>query len=156
MNEQLRYSNATLKTAGMNGFPLGDLYRWWKNIPSTYTNWKAQSATEDQTITDMLTNGVTGVEEEAVGIPLECELSQNYPNPFNPSTQISYSIPQNSHVTLKVFNVLGMEVATLFSGVQDSGNHEVAFNASQLSSGVYFYRLQAGSVSITKKMVFMK
>jgi hypothetical protein len=156
MNEQLRYSNATLKTAGMGQFPLGDLYRWWKNIPSNYTNWKAQAATENQTITDWLTNGVTGVEEEAVGLPLGIELSQNYPNPFNPTTHISYSIPQTSHVTLKVFNVLGMEVATLVSGVQDSGNHEVTFNASQLSSGVYFYRLQAGNVSTTKKMAFMK
>jgi hypothetical protein len=59
-------------------------------------------------------------------------------------------------VTLKVFNVLGMEVATLFSGVQDAGQHTATFDATRFSSGVYFYRLQAGSVSITKKMVFMK
>jgi hypothetical protein len=59
-------------------------------------------------------------------------------------------------VTLKVFNVLGMEVATLFSGIQDAGNHGATFDATKFSSGVYFYRLQAGSVSITKKMVFMK
>ena len=57
---------------------------------------------------------------------------------------------------MKVFNVLGMEVATLFSGVQDAGKHEVQFDASELSSGVYFYKLDAGSVSLTKKMVFMK
>jgi hypothetical protein len=156
MNEQLRYSNATLKTAGMGGFPLGDLYRWWNNIPTTYSGWKAQAATEDQTINNWLTNGVTGVEEEAVGAPLEFELSQNYPNPFNPTTQISYSVPQKSDVTLKVFNLLGMEVATLFSGVQDAGKHVAAFDATGVSSGVYFYRLQAGSVSITKKMLFMK
>ena len=131
MNEQLRYTNATLKTAGMAGFPLGDLSRWWKNIPSTYSNWKAQAAAEDQTITDWLTNGVTGVEEEAVGLPLDFVLRQNYPNPFNPTTKISYSISQKSHVTLKVFNVLGMEVATLFSGVQDAGKHEATFDAAQ-------------------------
>jgi hypothetical protein len=156
MNEQLRYSNATLRTAGMGGFPLGDLYRWWKAFPSIYSDWNAQAATEDQTITDWLTNGVTGVEEDAVGSPLKFELDQNYPNPFNPTTQISYSVPQQSHVTLKVFNVLGMEVATLFSGIQDAGNHGATFDATKFSSGVYFYRLQAGSVSITKKMVFMK
>jgi hypothetical protein len=155
-NEQLRYSNATLKTAGMGGFPLGDLYRWWNSIPTTYSGWKAQAGTENQTITDWLTNGVTGVEEKAVGTPLEFELSQNYPNPFNPTTQIIYSVPQKSNVTLKVFNVLGMEVATLFSGVQDAGKHTATFNATRVSSGVYFYRLQAGSVSITKKMLFMK
>jgi hypothetical protein len=96
------------------------------------------------------------VEEEAVGSPLEFELSQNYPNPFNPTTQISYSVPQQSNVTLKVFNVLGMEVATLFSGLQDAGQHTATFDAKRFSSGVYFYRLQAGSVSMTKKMVFMK
>jgi len=156
MNEQLRYSNATLRTAGMGGFPLGDLSRWWKAFPSIYSDWKAQAATEDQTITDWLTNGVTGVEEDAVGSPLKFELGQNYPNPFNPTTQISYSVPQQSHVTLKVFNVLGMEVATLFSGLQDAGQHAATFDATKFSSGVYFYRLQAGNLSITKKMVFMK
>ncbi len=156
MNEQLRYSNATLRTAGMGGFPLGDLSRWWKAFPSIYSDWKAQAATEDQTITDWLTNGVTGVEEDAVGSPLKFELGQNYPNPFNPTTQISYSVPQQSHVTLKVFNVLGMEVATLFSGIQDAGEHGATFDATKFSSGVYFYRLQAGNLSITKKMVFMK
>jgi len=156
MNEQLRYSNATLRTAGIGGFPLGDLSRWWKAFPSIYSDWKAQAATEDQTITDWLTNGVTGVEEDAVGSPLKFELGQNYPNPFNPTTQISYSVPQQSHVTLKVFNVLGMEVATLFSGIQDAGEHGATFDATKFSSGVYFYRLQAGNLSITKKMVFMK
>ena len=156
VNEQLRYSNATLKTAGMGGFPLGDLYRWWKSFPTTYSGWKDQAAAEDQTITDWLTNGVTAVEENPVGRPQDYALSQNYPNPFNPSTKISYAIPQSGHVTLKVFNVLGMEVATLFSGIQDAGKHEVTFDAAKFSSGVYFYRLQAGSVSITKKMVFMK
>lgn len=156
MNEQLRYSNATLKKAAMDGSPLGDLYRWWNAIPTTYSNWKAQATTEDQTITNWLTNGVTGVEEKGVGQPLEFELSQNYPNPFNPSTEISYSVPQKSQVTLKVFNVLGMEVATLFSGIQDAGKHDVTFDAAKFSSGVYFYRLQAGNVSITKKMLLMK
>jgi len=96
------------------------------------------------------------VEEDAVGSPLKFELGQNYPNPFNPTTQISYSVPQQSHVTLKVFNVLGMEVATLFSGIQDAGEHGATFDATKFSSGVYFYRLQAGNLSITKKMVFMK
>ena len=140
----------------MGGFPLGDLSRWWRNQPSIYTNWKAQAAAEDQTITNWLTNGVTGVDEEAVGIPLEYALSQNYPNPFNPSTRISYSIPQRSHVTLKVFNVLGMEVATLFSGAVDAGKHDVTFDAANFSSGVYFYRLEAGNALITQKMVLMK
>lgn len=156
MNEQLRYSNATLKTAAMGGVPVGDLYRWWNNQPTLYANWKAQATHEDQTITDWLTNGVTGVNEEAIDRPLEFELSQNYPNPFNPSTQISYTVPQKNQVTLKVFNVLGMEVATLFSGVQEAGKHDAKFDASKFSSGVYFYRLQSGTMSITKKMLLIK
>lgn len=140
----------------MGGFPLGDLHRWWKSFPAIYADWKAQAAAENQTITDWLTNGVTGVEEEAAGLPLQFELGQNYPNPFNPTTKISYSVPQTGDVTLKVFNVLGMEVATLFSGIQDAGKHVATFDAAKFSSGVYFYRLQNGSVSITRKMVFMK
>jgi hypothetical protein len=156
MNEQMRYSNATLRAAGIGGFPLGDLSRWWRNIPSIYTDWKAQQAAEDQTINDWLTNGVTAVGDEANDTPLEYELSQNYPNPFNPSTEISYVVPQKSEVTLKVFNTLGMEVATLHAGVQEAGQHTATFDAAGLSSGIYFYRLQAGSVSITRKMVFMK
>ncbi len=156
VNEALRYGNATLKTAGMGGFPLGDLYRWWSNIPAQYTNWKAQAAAENQQITNWLTNGITGVEEHANGTPLRFELSQNYPNPFNPSTEIGYSLPQKSAVTLKVYNVLGMEVATLFAGVQEAGEHSATFNAANLASGVYFYRLQAGGLSVTRKMVFMK
>ena len=99
---------------------------------------------------------MTAVDENPAGVPQDYELGQNYPNPFNPGTRISYTLPQSGQVTVKVFNVLGMEVATLFSGVQDAGKHEVQFDASELSSGVYFYRLDAGSVSITKKMVFMK
>jgi len=157
VNEQLRYSNSTLKTAGMGGFPLGDLSRWWNSQPTIYANWKAQSATENQTITNWLTNGIsTGIDDMQTVLPATYELSQNYPNPFNPTTEISYSVPQRSSVSLKVFNVLGMEVATLFSGVQDAGKHVATFDAARFSSGVYFYRLESGSVTITKKMVLMK
>jgi hypothetical protein len=156
MNEVLRYTNPTLKTAAMGGFPLGDLYRWWGSVPTNYSGWKAQEATENQKITNWLTNGITEVKEAAVGLPLHFELGQNYPNPFNPTTQISYSLPQKSQVALKVFNVLGMEVATLFSGVQEAGDYTATLDATRFSSGIYFYRLQTGSVSITKKMVFIK
>jgi hypothetical protein len=142
-----------LKTAGLGGFPLGDLYRWDR---SKYNSWKLQESSENAQILAWLTDGITGVAEERPGVPMRFELSQNYPNPFNPTTQIIYSVPQKSNVTLKVFNVLGVEVATLFSGVQDAGKHATTFDAAKLSSGVYFYRLQAGSVSITKKMLFVK
>ena len=98
---------------------------------------------------------VVGVEEEA-SLPSEYTLFQNYPNPFNPSTKINYSIPNQSYVTLKVFDVLGREVSLLVNKEQSVGNYEVEFNASNLTSGVYFYRIQAGDYAVTKKMIFMK
>ncbi|MBC8042386.1 MAG: T9SS type A sorting domain-containing protein [Rhizobacter sp.] len=83
-------------------------------------------------------------------------LSQNYPNPFNPSTTISYSIALASSVRLVVYDVLGREVATLISAKQAAGNYRVNFNASNLSSGVYFYRLQSGANVQTRKMLLVK
>ena len=79
-----------------------------------------------------------------------------YPNPFNPSTTIKYSIPKQSNVTLKVFDVLGSEVATLVNKEQPQGNYEVEFDGSELTSGIYFYRLQAGDFVETKKMILIK
>jgi hypothetical protein len=84
------------------------------------------------------------------------ELAQNYPNPFNPTTTIRYQIPTAEVVSLKVYDVLGKEVATLVSGRQEAGSYAVEFNAAGLSSGVYFYRLQAGGFVETKKMMLVK
>jgi hypothetical protein len=88
--------------------------------------------------------------------PLAFALSQNYPNPFNPNTTISYSLPRQMKATLKVFNILGQEVATLVNEVQSPGQHSINFSASNLASGVYLYRLQAGEFAATYKMVLMK
>lgn len=83
-------------------------------------------------------------------------LQQNYPNPFNPTTQIRYSIPAETHVTLKIFNLLGNEVAKLVDEVKPEGEYSVKFNASSLSSGIYIYRLQTNYFTVTKKMTFIK
>lgn len=83
-------------------------------------------------------------------------LEQNYPNPFNPNTKISYAIPEHSQVSLKVFDVLGREVVTLVNQEQAVGNYEVEFTASDLPSGIYFYRIEAGQFVESKKMVLMK
>ena len=83
-------------------------------------------------------------------------LSQNYPNPFNPSTVISYQIPTSGQVTLKVYGILGREVATLVNERENAGSYSVTFDGSRLASGVYFYRLQAGNVTKVMKMIILK
>jgi hypothetical protein len=88
--------------------------------------------------------------------PMTCSLDQNYPNPFNPSTTIRYGLPNRSHVTLKVFNTLGQQVALLQNGEQEAGYHEVHFDSGGLASGVYLYRLQAGTYTSTRKFVLVK
>lgn len=95
-----------------------------------------------------------GIEEELN--PSEFKLSQNFPNPFNPSTNIAFNLPASAVTTLKVYNMLGQEVATLVNSRLNSGNHQVTFDASQLSSGMYIYRLKAGSITQTKKMMLIK
>jgi hypothetical protein len=98
----------------------------------------------------------TGIAEETGSIPTEYLLMQNYPNPFNPSTTISYGIPASGTVTLKIYNTLGMEVAALVNEFQQAGYHSIEWNIGNLGSGVYFYKLTAGSFSDTKKCVILK
>jgi hypothetical protein len=90
------------------------------------------------------------------GVPLAFELDQNYPNPFNPSTIIQYMLPQSGHVTLEVFDLLGRSVRTLVSGEQGFGPHSVRFDGTGLASGVYFYRLKAAGLTLTKKLVLLR
>ena len=99
---------------------------------------------------------ITGVETSGNQIPVQFYLSQNYPNPFNPTTMIEYSILQSSNVSLKVYDMLGSEVATLVNEEKERGIYTVNFNALQLASGIYFYRLRAGDFVETKKMILMK
>jgi len=97
-----------------------------------------------------------GINDITNMIPDRFKLEQNYPNPFNPTTTIIYGIRERTTVELKIFDVLGREVETIVNSEQDAGYYEVAFNASRLASGIYFYRLKAGSFVETKKMVLMK
>ncbi len=93
---------------------------------------------------------------ELNAIPMEFSLSQNYPNPFNPSTTIEFSLPKEADVILKVYNLLGQEVATLLSTQMKAGYHKVKFDASGISSGVYLYKIQAGDFSAVKKLMLVK
>jgi hypothetical protein len=109
----------------------------------------------------------TGVEKNLQNdLSKEYNLAQNYPNPFNPSTIITYSVPKTCLVTLKVYNILGKEVATLVNGQKTAGNYSVQFsakggsapggNAGNLASGIYFYRMQSGNFVQTKKLILLK
>jgi len=107
------------------------------------------------TTENSLAGGATAVENVS-SVPGDFALEQNYPNPFNPSTAISYQLSTVSHVRLKVFDALGREVATLVEAQQSAGRYRVTFDASNLTSGTYFYRLQAGNSVDTKKLVLVK
>jgi hypothetical protein len=98
----------------------------------------------------------TDVKDKRNIIPIRFALSQNYPNPFNPSTSISFSLPLRSSVSLKVFDLIGREVATIVSKEMSAGNYFRQWNATNMPSGVYFYRLQAGTSTETKKLVLLK
>ena len=101
--------------------------------------------------------GILGtVVDDAQGTIAEFRLNQTYPNPFNPLTTIRYGLPHKSVVQLTVFNTLGQQVAQLVNGEIDAGDHEVQFNASNLASGVYFYRFQARDFVQTRKLVLAK
>lgn len=102
------------------------------------------------------TSGLTAVNEGGVAIPERFTLRQNYPNPFNPATTISYDLPSRAFVDLRVYDILGKEVAKLWSGVQDAGSHSVPFDASGYPSGVYFYRLSAGEFEAVKKLLLLR
>lgn len=100
----------------------------------------------------------TGIDvvKQAPVVPKEFKLYQNYPNPFNPSTIVSYDVPKTSHVIITLYDVLGRKLATIINGTKDPGSYHATFNGSDLPSGVYFYRLQAGSFTQVKKMVLLK
>jgi hypothetical protein len=98
----------------------------------------------------------SGVEKLVGNNPAKFALSQNYPNPFNPTTTITYSVPQRSNVTLKVYDMLGREVMNLVTGMKDKGTYEVSFDASNLASGLYIYSISAGSFSASRKMMLLK
>jgi hypothetical protein len=107
-------------------------------------------------LTRILTNQLIGINEPGLNIPEGFVLEQNYPNPFNPSTVISYSLPVNGFIELKIFDILGNEITVLENGFKQAGNHSVNFNASGLSSGIYFYTLKSGEFTLTKKMMLLK
>jgi hypothetical protein len=127
--------------------------------PNTSENYVEQSGINELsfwTLTDLTSSITNVVEETDAGIPVSFELEQNYPNPFNPSTVIKFQVPENSHITIKVYDVLGKEVAILVNEELTSGYYSVSFDASGLSSGVYYYTLKADNYYSTNKMLLLK
>ena len=108
-------------------------------------------------IDDITFGGTTGVDDNNNELPEGFSLEQNYPNPFNPSTTIEFSIPFSAEVSLKIYNLLGQEIATLINEKEMSdGDHRISWDAESVSNGTYIYRITAGSFSLSKKMVLLK
>jgi len=103
-----------------------------------------------------VTENVSSVQEIAGEIPEHFDLKPNYPNPFNPTTTIRFDLPKPDFVTLKIYSIIGEEITTLISDRLQAGKYQVTFNGSNLSSGVYLFRLQSKSFSATGKMTLMK
>ncbi len=147
----LSYSDADLQTAGLGHFPLGDL-NWFPNQKEA---WLAQRSQEYAAIAAAMGN-LAAVQGPINNLPVSFQLDQNYPNPFNPSTMISFSIPNAGYATLKVYNILGQQVATLLDGFKAPQTYNLKFHGTGLASGVYFYRLTAPGFNQVKKMVLTK
>ena len=130
----------------IDGLPIGALHWDDATVPaSSYTSILMHYAFE-----------IVGGVATLPGVAGEYKLSQNYPNPFNPTTTIRYGLPHRSHVVLAVFNTLGQEVAVLQTGDQEAGYHEAKFDGTNCASGVYFYRIQAGSFVQTKRLLLLR
>ena len=99
---------------------------------------------------------ISAVEEILSGIPSEYDLAQNYPNPFNPTTTIQYSVPEESPVSIKIYDLTGSEVVNLVEGVKRAGTYRLTFNAENLASGIYFYHMRSGEFISVKKMSILK
>jgi len=145
----LSYSDADLHSAALGGFPLGDLN--WFPVPKLV--WLSQRDAEYENLDHYINVPVAVTANDA---PEKLQLDQNYPNPFNPKTVISGQWPVGSEVRLEVFDILGRSVATLANGRYPAGKYSFTFDGTNLASGVYFYRLTAGSFTAVRKMILTK
>jgi len=125
-----------------------DVRHWWTDNAFTWQ--------QPASFGTVVLAPTTAVNFEDPAVVSGYKLEQNYPNPFNPTTQIAYTLPKTEKVKLVVYNLLGNKVAQLVNGTKQAGTYTVPFNATNLSSGVYFYQLEAGSISLVKKMMFIK
>jgi hypothetical protein len=132
---------------------------WWYYRQDCIPNTKALWSTMDNALSKAFTG--TGLLDEPlintnVKSDTKFKLGDNYPNPFNPTTRISYSIPRESFVTLKVYDNIGREIASLVNGVEDEGEYSIDFKADNFAAGVYYYKLVVGDQSQVKRMILVK
>ncbi|MHB1049760.1 MAG: S8/S53 family peptidase [Bacteroidota bacterium] len=149
----LFWKKETINLHTLTGSPWSDLLIRMRMKSDDSTQSDGIYIDEMEIVTDHF---VTPLMNTADGPPASYSLSQNFPNPFNPVTTIRFTVPHSAHVTVKVYDLLGREVATLINEVVGAGLFSRQFNGSQLSSGVYYYRLQSGSYTAMRKMVFIK
>lgn len=142
----------TMRTAGVTGLTHFDFIKATENVIYGY------AVSSDGRVIKLADSVIilTGANKNNNSLPHNYSLSQNYPNPFNPTTVINYQLPHSNNVKLSVFDVLGREVAVLVNEKQEAGNHEVTFDGINYSSGIYFYKISAGSFTETKKMILTK
>lgn len=171
LNIDLSYTSDVLETGGTDGLPLGDL-NWF---PDAKADYMANRDTYIAALQDSMTaatfvytpgdsasalitseNLNTSIESNDSSIPGQIELKQNYPNPFNPSTKINFTLPSASDVKLSVYNVLGQQVAVLVNQRMTAGSYTVNFDATNLASGMYLYRIETGSFTQSKRMMLIK
>ncbi|MCH7827164.1 MAG: ASPIC/UnbV domain-containing protein, partial [Bacteroidetes bacterium] len=159
---QLKEVRSGSSFASMHCLDLGFGLKDNANIDKITITWPSGNIQEltnvhvNQILTITEQNTVTGIDNITSSIPEDFQLRQNFPNPFNPSTQIQFSIKENSFVTLKVFDVLGKKITTLVNKELNSGVYNFKFNADNLTSGIYFYKLTAGKFTETKKMILLR
>ncbi len=165
---EFKYS---LDSLGLGGATLGKIFSFQLQVDDNdlttdnrvhVSNWWNSIANSDYQTTQYWGDAVLGptivtaVKAQKTSVASEYRLEQNYPNPFNPSTQITFTLAKSGIVKLAVYNILGQQVATLVNGTRNAGPQAVTFNASSLSSGVYFYKLEAGGTVLAKKMMLLK
>jgi len=127
----------------------------WDEFPEGHS-WGLWRANTDKILIDIFPSVTTDIKDIKTGQPQGYLLKQNFPNPFNPMTNITFSIPKLDYVTLKVYNVLGNDIETLFEGIKPAGNYQVSFNGKNLASGIYIYKFTTDNFSESKKMMLVR